>query len=401
MKKPRFHSTWGMLLAAGMALSFLVPLQAYSATIVIDDMTIGQGSSNTPVINDCSTAGGEETHAITGQPVANIVGGARVLAVTHTVGNGPCTKTYVDASTPKNWVVVNDTDASGWGRIVWSGSNTIGNFGLNLNLSLLQYFNIVRVTADHPTTFTMQVFNSSTQGGQATIVTYGQGGGNSNNVQVLPGSFTAISGLTNVDFNLPVREIRILFDDYLEIDTGLRGVTAVTQEPPAIHCDYKRWNGTSALAVTGTGPYNLTVQFSVSNSGGSPSTIVVEDTMPVGMSYTGPTTCSGGFVLGDPSQAGQVLTWTSTSSLAGGGASVVCSFPAVMAAGSLAVNETKYNVLRARASGGTFGPEECEASITRRDTPTTVPTMNEWGVMVAIAILAAAGFVLARRKREV
>lgn len=395
-KKDSICSIWGTLVVAGMALSLLVPGPAFAATIVIDDMTVQQGYDLGPAVSSC-VVGSAQTAATTGPP-ANIYGQNRVLEVTHTVGASKCTSAYVDAGSPKYWAVANPTDSTGWGRIVWSGSNTIGTMNLPpLNLSQLQYFNITRVTADHPTTFYLEVWSDLTHGSRATIVNYpNAGGGDSLNVHVLPGAFGAIAGV-GADFS-SIKEIRIFFNPFLEIDTGLRGVSAVTQEPPAVYCGGKTLNGQANLTTINPPPYDLTVAFSVVNSGGAATTLVVEDTMPLGMVYTGSTTCDGGFLMGNPTFDAVLnkLTWNSSSSLAAG-ASVSCSFPVVL--NSLDLNQTKWNLLKARASSGTFGPEECQASITRRE-GSKVPSLNEWGALLACIILAAAGIYLVRRKRE-
>lgn len=402
----RVQPTSGMWGAAWLALCLVASGQAFSAVITIDDMTVTQGSSAAPAVIDCNTAGGEVTNAIY-QPgsSANLYGEHRVLGLTHTGGNGPCSATYVDAGVPPLWAVRNDAASTGWGRIVWSGADTIGAFALlPLNLSLLQHFNIVYVSADHDTSFFMQVWSGPNNCSQATMVDYPSGGGSDNNLKVPKANFTTPCAANPANF-AAITEIRIFFDPFLEIDTQLRGVSAVTENPPKVNCGYKRINGQTNLTVTTPPPYDLTVEFQVDNTAQSPSpatNINVQDYMPAGMTYVGPTTCTPAFYFttGDPTGLpGGPLGWTSTSQLAAG-SSVICSFQAQL--NSLDVDQTKTNVLRAKAKTDlVWPPEECQASITRRvapPPPNGVPAANEWGMLLFTILLGATGY-LATRKR--
>jgi predicted metalloprotease with PDZ domain len=69
--------------------------------------------------------------------------------------------------------VANDPNSTGWGRMVWGGTDNIAQidtaYGLILDLTDIDHFNFTYVKADDPTTFTFQVYNSAAQGSEATI----------------------------------------------------------------------------------------------------------------------------------------------------------------------------------------------------------------------------------------
>jgi hypothetical protein len=155
MKRKRSDKqNWGAMALVGvLALFLFVPNSAIGATIIIDDMSVTQGSSTTPILTDCDPAGPALTDGKAG-PAANMIGAARILEITHTSGTpgvvGPCTKAYVNGTPTSGWAVANDPNSTGWGRAVWGGSSTnINSHGLTLDLTNIDYFNFTYVKADH------------------------------------------------------------------------------------------------------------------------------------------------------------------------------------------------------------------------------------------------------------
>lgn len=219
----------GVCFLIGLAFLLLPFSQAVGAPIVIDDMSVQQGSSAIPILNACAP-GPSRQDGVTG-PAANMVGGARIVEITHTAGDGPCTKCYVNAGVPPSWNVANDPNSTGWGRVVWSGSDTlIDNYGLNLDLCTLDHFNFTYVKADHPTTFTFRVYNNAGQGSEATINFAVQG--EMVNVQKAKGDFAAIGGLAAIDWCAPITRITLQFTPLEDIDIAVREIQAIRDIPP-------------------------------------------------------------------------------------------------------------------------------------------------------------------------
>ena len=379
---------------AGLLLAMASSGMALGATVTIDDMVVKQGSDTAPVAIS-NVPGGFAQSSISGPP-ASIYGGTRIVQVNHVSGAGS-TETYVDLSTPSTWQVANPPFSSGWGQIVWSGTGTIGAMSLPpLDLTNLQYFNIAQLGSDQDTSFYIRIFSDANHCSQATIATFAVLG-DLQNQKVLPGSFAACSGSVGPANLAAIREIRIFFTAHDDIDTYLRGVTAVVGEPPQVQCDSKRINNQSSYVVVGPGPYNnLNVSFGASNTGGAGAKIDVTDQLPPGMSYVGPTSCTGGFALGEPTLSGSILKWSSSAYLAKG-TSVSCSFLASL--DTVALGESKTDIIKAGIQGGTLGPQECSASVTRPQNPTNIPTMSEWGMIVTALLLTVFGG-LSLRKRE-
>lgn len=370
----------------------------FGDTVVIDNMTATQGTDVAPAAITNVVGGTAQNAAPFQDP--SILWLNRIVEVTHTAGVGPSTSAYVDGGIPSNWAVANPPGSSGWGRVVWNGSNNPAAFSVTpLDLSQLQYFNIAYVAADHATDFILQVYSDATHCSQATIASYGAGGGSSTNVQIPPGAFVQCAGAAGLAASASIKRIQISFTPFLDIDTQLRGVAVVRNEPPVVRCGSKSINGSNNYKVTSDGPYQLDVTFSVNNSGGSSSPVSVTDDLPPNMSYVGPTVCANGFVMGEPDLTNPSKPlWTSTSSLSGPG-SVSCTFKATLS--TLAEGATATDIIRAGIPQQPWGPEQCPASVSREapePPPEAVPTMNEWGMMLTAFLLAVFGGLRLRRR---
>ncbi len=397
--------TTGLVLAMAAAT-----FQAHGATIVIDDMSITQGNAGAPAAS--ATQGTPNDFDTVPGPTSNIWGGFRHIGV-HWAAGVETTSTFVSGTPKAAWQVQNPVFQSGWGEINWNGNAALGGFSATpLDLSQLQYFNIQFVSADHPTIFYMEVSSGPNNCSQAILTNQTLTPGEYLNIQVLPGQFTGAcqtptAGTANFG---AVSKIRIFFNPTDAIDTALYGVSAVVNEPPVVKCDYKLLssNGTqfSPNLQVGTTepPYNLTVKFSVSNSGGSASRITVFDSMPPGMTPTSPISCtspSAAFSFGGPTAVPPTsYVWDSTTtSMLGAGESAVCTFTTTLTA--LDPGQTKTNTLEAGVLGE-HGPEQCLATITRDapppPPPRQIPTMNEWAMMLTAALLALLGGLTLRRK---
>ena len=299
------------------------------------------------------------------------------------------------------WAVANPPGSTGWGRVIWNGSNDPNGLSATpLDLTELQYFNIAYASSDHTTSFILQVFSDATHCSQATIATWGVGGGTALNKHILPSDFAQCAGAAGLAQANSIRKIQISFTPFLDIDTQLRGVAVVRNEPARIQCGYKQINGQSTYAVSGAGPFTLPVQFMVNNIGGSDSQISVSDQLPANSSYVpGSTSCADGFSLGEPDLTNPTLPlWKSTSSLEAG-TSAVCNFNVTL--NTLAEGVTATDVIRAGTIGGPLGPEQCPASVVRSAPPPPpkgIPTMYEWAMLLTAGLLALLGVFTLRRR---
>jgi uncharacterized repeat protein (TIGR01451 family) len=392
MKRKRSdRQSWGTLTSAmalvGMLALFLfVPNSAIGATIVIDDMSVKQGSSASPILTDCDPTGPALQAGVTGAE-ANLIGAARIIEITHDVGDGPCTKAYVDGDpTDPGWAVANDPNSTGWGRAVWGGSNTdINNYGLTLNLANLVYFNFTYVKADHATTFTFRVYNSATQGSEATITMPGSPT-EKTDVHVTKADFIAISGLTTaVDWSTNISRITLRFDEVEDIDIYVREIQAITEEPPGLICT-KKFD--KSLVDPGD---EITATVVILNTGCVATPVKVTDVLDNGLVFKE-------MVAGYPDPdtvAGQVLTWDSLGPLDPGNS---LTLQYVITVTAISQGESLCNDATAEAIDFRGVATNCRACV---GTGGTAPTFTQWGMIGFLLVMGAISVWLMRRRSSV
>ena len=367
-----------------------IPDLSSGATFMLDPMTPSQA-----LIQACPPAPNTVSSALSSPA---IWGGWRIMEASLIEGVGDtseCTESRVVNNVPPAWKVANPLDLVGRGRLVYSGSNDPAGFASTpLDLEYLQYLNFQYIAADHSTTFYIELWSGAGQCSKATIANLTAQIPQAN-VQIGKADFSACDGTEPVDF-AQVRRVELYFDGVNAIDTELRAIAVVTNEPPAIACDYSRINGTSNLYVNTAPPYeNLTVEFKVDNTGGSGSLVSVRDMMPAGIAQTGPLNCTN-LTFGSPGNP--PITWNSNIPLAANSSSV-CTFSARL--DSLAPGETKTNVVTA-SEPGQPAAKACPSTITRNalppNPPQPIPALSEWAMAVTAAFLALFGGLALRRK---
>jgi uncharacterized repeat protein (TIGR01451 family) len=250
-------------------------------------------------------------------------------------------------------------------------------------LTNLAYFNFTYVSTDHPTTFAFQVYSDATHGSVATIAFPNPGGGILTNHQILPGAFGAISGLSAADFS-SIKRIVLLFDQYLEIDTAVREIQAITSENPGLACTKSFSTG----SVIGAGA-EITATVVITNTGDVPLHVDVQDVLDAGLAYK---ETVAGFPV--PVSTPPTLTWTNLGPLAPG-ASVTLQY--VITVVAISDGQQLCNDVTATAVEYPEVVTNCYACVTK--TP-KIPTFTQWGVVGLLLILAASGAWFMRRRRS-
>jgi len=374
-----------MALVGMLALFLFVPNSAIGETIVIDDMSVTQGSSASPSLQDCDSAGPALQAGVTGV-ADNLIGGARILEITHSIGDGPCTTAYVeDAGDPSGWAVANDPNSTGWGRAVWGGSSTnINNYGLTLNLANLDYFNFTYVKADHATTFTFEVYNSASQGSQATIT---MDGADKINWHVAKAALTAIPAKMAVDWSANISRITLRFDEVEDIDIYVREIQAIiTEEQPGLTCT-KKFD--KSLVDPGD---EITATVVIKNTGDVETNVKVTDVLDDGLVFKE-------MVAGYPAPdtvAGQELTWSNLGPLAASGGSLTLKY--VITVTAISPGESLCNDVNATALQWPGVATNCRACV---GTVGTVPTFTQWGMIGFLLVMGAISVWLMRRRSSV
>lgn len=401
IKTHRFASGRSRLAAIALAMAASGPVLSYNVTI--DDMQVDQGSAGSPAV----TRTGPGTSFAAPFMNAGIYGNYRHIGLTNgaSAASGAFASSWVDKNgndAPQGtWqVALPSGNSDGFGEMVYNGSSNLADTNLPpLNLNDLVQFTVNFLYADHSTTYFMQVFSANNACTQATIADI-VGETTLTNLVVPKSAFTAAcAGIANPANLASIKKIRIVFTGgQTALDTDMRGLIGTFLEPPQVQCVSKTMNGTNNLVVDAAGPYNLTIGFSVSNSGGQSSLITVQDIMPPGMTPTGPVTCAtpAGFTFGGVTTPD--FTWNSSTQLAAG-QTASCTFPAVL--NDLAEGQTVTNIAQAAATGGPFGPSQCRATIRREvppPPPEAVPTMSEWAMMLTAFLLAVVGGLTLRRR---
>jgi len=411
-KQPRL-STSGFFRLAGLTIALAASNQALSYDVIIDDMQADQGSAvyNPPLYPGPAVSQiGDGTSYATPFFNNNIYGKYRHIGLTNIgVQPGAPSSSWVDkngAEAPLGlgtWQVALPTgNTNGFGEIIWNGSNNLADTSLPpLDLTTLVQFTVNYLFADHPTTFYMQVYSAANNCAQAAIATV-DGVNPNTNEPVLRTDFNNAANAFHAGSSpanlASITKIRIVFTGGVTaLDTDMRGLVGSFLTPPQVQCVDKTLNGVTALQlpVGAKPPYDLTVGFRVSNTGGQQSLITVRDVMPVGMTpTTGAVSCTtpGGFAFGG--QIAPDFTWNSTSQLAPG-QTASCSFQATLS--NLAEGQTLTNLLQAGATGQPFSPNECRATITRPGRVIKIPTMGEWGMITFMSLLGLLGVFGVRR----
>jgi len=373
-----------MALVGVLALFLFVPNSAIGALIIIDNMTVFQGSSASPALEDCTVAGGPETDGVAGG-AANLVGGARMLEITHSVSDTACTRAYVNGGTPSGWAVANDPNATGWGRAVWGGSSTlIANHGLTLDLTNIDYFNFTYVKADHPTTFTLRVYNSAAQGSQATISM--DGVADKTNHHVLKAAFAAIGGLTAVDWSANISRITLRFDQVEDIDVVVREIQAITSENPDLTCT-KEFD--KSYAEPGD---EITATVVITNTGDVSTEIKVVDVLDAGLTYKETVAPSPAAPVEAPAQT---LTWASLGPLDPGDS---LTLKYVITVVTIAQGDVLCNDVTAEALGWPGTVTNCYDCVSMVP---QAPTFTQWGIIGFLLVLGAVAVLFMRRRSSV
>jgi len=391
MKRKRSgKQNWGaMALVMVLAVFLFAPNSAIGATIVIDDMSVTQGSSGAPAVTDSSpTPPGTDTDGITGA-AANLIGGARLLEITHTAGPGGTTSGWVDTTTPHAWHVQNSDQATGWGRAVWCGSSTVTDidtvYNLALDLTNLDYFNFVQMFADQISTFTFEVFTDATNGARATVnLTANE---TKNNLHLAKTDFTDIgAGVTWSN----ITRIELRVGPVLALDIRCLEIQAITSENPGLSCtkDFDKDYVESGDEVTAT--------VVITNTGDVATYVKVVDVLDAGLTYketvagfTAPTTVGG-----------QTLTWDSLpltpAAELGPGASLTLKY--VITVDTIAEGDVLCNDVTCEALNFPGTDTSCQACV--RTAP-KAPTFTQWGMIGFFLVLGAVAVCFMRRRSSV
>lgn len=374
----------------GFALLLLPFGQATAATIVIDDMAVQQGSAAEPAVEDCTDPpAGPQRNGVTG-PAANLVGGARVIEITHTAGDGECTNAYVNTAPPHSWNVANSPNSTGWGRVVWNGSSAEAQIDTAYNLALdlcgLDHFLFTYVKSDHTTTFTFEVYNNAGQGSQATIA---MGNETKTNVALAPGDFAAIGGLTPVDWCQTITRITLRFDPVEDIDTAVREIQAITAEP-AMSCE-KSFDHTAVIPGD-----TVTATVLINNNGDIELTSVnVTDTLDTGLLYVAGTARVNGVLTEPAGGPAGPLVWNGIGPIAVSG-TLTLTYDILV--DSINPNQTLCNSVDVVSVDFPDLTTHCEDCVTY--TTHEVPTFTQWGIIGFALLLSIGGFWLMRRRES-
>jgi hypothetical protein len=392
MKRKNNHQFGGALWSlklAGAAVSVFASMPSEATVITIDSMATTQAYV---------TACPGNTPQAAAQSGAGIWGGTRILVANNVQGSGDpteCTRANVASSNPPAWKIANPEGVTGNGSIIWSGSSDPTGFAASpLDLEFLQYFNFEYVTADQATSFYVEVWSDATSCSKALIANLAANT-SASNVQLNKAAFNSNCAANPADFK-KIGRITANMAAAEALDTAFRAVTVVVGEPPVIGCTGSTINGVSNFQVPDDQCHDLTVSFSVSNTGGTSGLVTVLDQLASGMTQTGAVSCSNGLNFGPP--VNPQVTWNSTNNLASGTSST-CTFQAQIC--GLAVGESRTNVIKASRTGET-PVGSCDASVSRNaepPPPVVVPTLTEWAQMIMMALMAISVGWFARRAR--
>jgi len=393
LRKRLARSVWISLVPVLLLLSFQV-----AGAVVIDDfsttqplLTAGPAPGNIPpgpaisVSSSASSAGGD------------IIGGDRIMALDLTKANlGEGVTARVLGGDFSNSF---DTTSEGHVHLVYSGTTNPNDFALGANLCVGSKFVVTFATNDHAVNYTMFVYTDATNWSYLTKLV--PAGIVSDTVVEYAFADFIIGAGAGADF-CNVGRIHLHWDTDADnqpaLDMSIRQIDVPNEL--AFGCDYKTFDGKSSLTLSpGTVfPKVILAEVSISNTGIGTipaGGVTITDTLDVGLTYVGPTTeISGpaGLIVDPPdSVAGQVVTWTNKVAFPPG-TTVVFQYPVRINA--LAPNETLKNAVVVEVSG--LPDSNCAARVTIPGGG--VPSMNEWGMLLAVLAVSLVGIYLYRRR---
>jgi uncharacterized repeat protein (TIGR01451 family) len=330
---------------------------------------------------------------------ADIIGGDRIILLdmtTAVVGESADAK-VTGGDFSNNF----DTTAQGHVHLQYNGSTTPDTFGLGANLCAGSKFVVTFATNDHAINYTMFVYTDAGNWSSRTINV--PAGIVSDTIVNYDFALFTVGAGTGADF-CNVGEIELHWDTDVDnqpaLDMSLRQIEV--PDELAFGCNYKTFDGQSFLNLPPSTvlPKSILAEVSISNTGiGSIPIggVTITDTLDPGLTYLGPTAqISGpaGMIIDPPdSVAGQVVTWTNKVAFPAG-ATVVFQYPVQVDAGLVAGQILENGVL-VEVSG--LPDSNCSARVSIRP-ETTVPSMNVWGILLAVLGVTLGGTYLYRRR---
>jgi len=391
MKRKRSgKQNWGaMALVMVLALFLFAPNSAMGAVIVIDDMSETQGSALNPILEDDSAGPTTISVGFTTANPGHIVGDDRILEITHVSVQGEVTSTWVDDGVTHSWHLQNSDGATGWGRVVWCGSDAVadidGVYNLALDLTSLDYFNFTEVFSDQATTFTFEVYTDATHGAQATIGLLQNE--TKNNVHLAKAAFTNIGA--GVDWS-NVTRIQLKVDQALALDSRCLEIQAITLEPD-LSC-------TKTFDQEVVDPLDvITATVVVTNDGDFATNVDITDTLDAGLSYVANTAKVNGILSEPTGGPGGPLVWTDLGPIAKDGGTLTLTYDIrVDAIGTVPL----CNYVLVESTTFPDIDTTCEDCVTHEPPPPPpgVPTFTQWGIIGFLLLLTVSGVWLTRRK---
>ena len=390
-----FRMGWPLGLPVLLVLFLLFSFQVAGA-VLIDDfsttqalLTAGPAPGNIPpgptisVSSSASSAG------------ADIIGGDRIVALDLTVANtGEAVSARVVGGDFSNSF---DTTSQGHGHLVYSGTTNPNDFALGANLCVGSKFVVTFATNNRAVNYTLFVYTDATNWSYLTKLV--PAGIVSDTVVEYAFADFIIGAGAGANF-CNVGRIHLHWDTDADnqpaLDMSIRQIDVPNEL--AFGCDYKTFDGKSSLTLSpGTVfPKVILAEVSISNTGIGTipaGGVTITDTLDVGLTYLGPTTeTSGpaGMIVQPDSVAGQVVTWTNKVAFPPG--TVVFQYPVRINA--LAANQTLKNGVVVEVSG--LPDSNCAARVTIPGGG--VPSMNEWGMLLAVLAVSLVGIYLYRRR---
>jgi hypothetical protein len=411
-----------MALAAFWAFLMLSPNAAFSATVVIDDLAVSQGSQFPPIL--VLTAAGISAVASTSQaapPPIHIAGSTRKLQLVLDSADNCNLQTYVDGSlilADKRWSVSNTPGCTGRGRMVWNdGAAGIEDFSTNpiVDLSNLQSIYFPVFYADHATTFTFALWSDNSHCSRLQYTCTDETGANPCKPEKSV-TFTSLTTCPATPGNpatlSQIRRMELTFTSAADLDVKVGPITALTESPSDMSCDHKWWTTSNTYADLSpalnlaSSPPTLYTEVSVINGLNVASDrVMVVDHLPAGMAYAAGSTVTpspsppspAGFTFAEPDLTDpHNPVWTSSAgSILAAGQTATLRY-AVTLTTPLTPDVLVQNDAQAKGFTEASYVGTCSATVIL--TNRKVPAMSEWSAILAMVILAGAGIYLVRRK---